>query len=193
MAVFADYLDLRTAVIEQVGRSSISDVFPRLTLMAEDALNRKLRLRDQMTSTTLTLTSGTVPLPVDFLEVIGVYTPAGIEYVQQPAQSAKNNGCFFTIDGSNLKIHGYSGDVELEYYAALPTITGSMTGTNWLLSKFPQTYLYAVAFEAAKFMRDRDLASDMAGLLGVVLDDAKIDDERARYSRSRVRVQGYTP
>lgn len=193
MTAFADLLDLRTAAVEQVGRPDIADVFPRLVALAEAGLNRKLRTRDQITSATLTLASGSVALPADFLEMIGVYNSVGQEYVQQPQQAAHMNRSYYAIDGSNLTLYGKSEDVSVQYYAKLPTITDSMTDSNWLLQKYPGVYLYSAAYEAAKWMRDKELASDMAGLLAGEIADLRADDEHARYSRARVRVQGVTP
>lgn len=192
MTAFADLLDLRTAVVEQVGRPDIADVFPRLVALAEAAFNRKLRARDQITTATLTLASGTVALPSDYAEMIGVYDGNGNEYVQQPQQAAHMDRCYYAINGSNLTLYGYSGDVTTQYYATIPALS-DMTDSNWLLQKYPGVYLYGVATEAAKWMRDRELASDMAGLLQGEITDLRADDETARYSRARVRVQGVTP
>lgn len=193
MTAFADLADLRTAVVEQVGSSDIADVFPRLVLLAEAGLNRKLRLRDQITSATLTLASGSVSLPSDFLEMIGLFASDGSEYAQQTQQAARTIRHYYAIDGSNLTVYGYSGNLAAQYYAKLTTISGSMTASNWLLQKYPGIYLYAASYEAAKWMRDRDLASDMAGLLTGEIADSRADDERAKYSRARVRVQGVSP
>lgn len=193
MAAFQDLLDLRTAVIEQVGRSDIVDVFPRLVSMAEANLNRNLRTTDQIIATVLTMASGSVALPVNFLEVIGVYSPAGLEHVATTLQNAKGGSPSYAIKGGYIEAPKISGDITLQYYASIPTISTGMDASNWLLQKYPAAYLYAVAFEAAKWSRDRDLASDMGGLMRTEIDDIRAEDERNRYSRSRVRVQGVTP
>lgn len=193
MTVFADQLDLRTAVLETVGRTDISDVFTRLTLMAEAAFSRRLRTRDQMTNTVLTMASGTVPLPPDLQEIIGVYSAAGCEYHMRPVQDSHGTGRTYSIDGDNMTSGGLSGDLRVDYYAKIPTITAALTDSNWLLQRYPTIYLYGVAFEAAKYIRDKELAADMLALLKDAYLDAEIDDERTRYSRARIRVQGVTP
>lgn len=193
MAAFSDLLDLRTATIEQVGSPEIADIFPRLVTLAEARFNRELRLRDQITEATLTLASGTAALPSDFLEMIGVYNAAGCEYVQQTLQQNKVMDGYYAISGGNLIRKGYSGDLLAQYYAAIPTITSSMTASNWLLSKYPGIYLYGVAFEAAKSIRDKEMAADMGGLMQGEISEARADDERSRYSRARVRIAGVTP
>lgn len=194
MTAFADYLDLRTAVIEHVGRSDIADVMPRLTKLAESLFNRRIRFSDQITSTPLTFTSGTATLPADLAEIIGVYDASGREYVQQTARMAAatpTSQIFYTMQSG--QISGLSGDVSLEYYATIPTITGSMTGSNWLLQKYPHIYLYGVGLEGAKYVRDVELAQATGGLLRDAVTEAKADDDNLRYSRARVRVQGIVP
>lgn len=192
---FADYLDLRTAVIEHVGRADITDVFPRLTLLAESMLNRKLKMRDQITSATVTFASGVAPLPSDFIDAIGLYDSSGYEYVQQPLQAVKpaRTDGYYAINSTSLLSKVGDSDMTLEYYAKIPTLTTSPTTTNWLLAKYPAVYLYSVAFEAAKHIRDLEMVQATRQLMQDELDSAKIDDDNARYSRARVRVQGVTP
>lgn len=191
MTAFADLLDLRTAVVEQVGRADIAEVFPRLVLLAEARFNRTFRIRDQITNATLTMVDGRATLPADYAEMIGLYAPDGCEYVQQSPQH--QHGYFYSIQGSDVVAAQLAGALSMDYYATVPTITGSMAGSNWLLQKYPGVYLYGAAFEAAKWMRDRELASDMGGLLTDEINEARADDERSRYSRARVRVAGVTP
>lgn len=192
---FSDFLDLRTAVLEQVGRTDIADVFPRLTLLAEAYMSRKMEMLDQITTVTVTFSGGVAPLPNDFSQVIGLFDTAGCEYVQQPTQIVKREHTtgFYAIEPSGLVSKHSDGDLTLQYYAKIPTITAAPTDSNWLLQRYPSLYLYAVAYEAAKYMRDRDLAADMRALRDDEMRDAMADDSDARYARARVRVAGVTP
>lgn len=194
--VFADYLDLRLAVSEHVGNRNISDVMKRLVQQAESNLNRQLRTRKQITSDTLTFTSGAATLPTDFLEMINVYDGYG-----QPmrAGSLAGNKAYganyyrYSVNGSQLLIEGADGDRDIDYFAAIPTITGSSGGTNWLLAQYPDLYLYATGLEAAKFLRDTDLVTATQPLLAQSMASVMADDERARWANSTVRVVGITP
>ena len=193
---FTDYLDLRTAVLEQVGDTSLADVFDRLTKLAEARFNRKFRTSEQVTSTTLTIASGTATLPSDFIEAIGLYDANGFEYISQPSQNARittNHRHFYTIEGNSLNTVGPDGDKELQYFAKIPTLTISLTTSNWLLENYPGVYLYGVAFEAAKHKRDVEMSAQMGALMDAEIADAIADDNNKRYSRARVRVQGVTP
>ncbi len=194
MTAFADYLDLQTAVIEQVGNAGIADVMPRLVKMAEVSLNRALRTNDQITTAALTVTAGQATLPTNFLEAIGLFDASGCEYIQQPLHALKDGHSrgFYAISGPLLLCNAPS-TASLSYYAALPTLTASMTASNWLLLKFPGAYLYAVGCEAAKYLRDVEGAQASKALLEMELADVRASDAGTRYSRARIVLQGVTP
>jgi hypothetical protein len=195
MTAFTDALDLRTAVIEHVNNFGITDVWPRLVIMAELGFNRKLRCREQITRTTLTLSSGSVALPSNFAEMIGVHDGYGREYVQQPVQQVKSTDSqgYYAITGTTLVSQNGDAALDVEYYAKIPTLTTSLTTSNWLLQKYPGLYLYAVGTEAAKYMRDLDLAQTTKQLLDMEYAEVQASDDAERYSRARVRIPGVTP
>lgn len=196
MPAFADYLDLRLAVADHVGNRDISDVMPRLTQAAESMLNKKLRCRQQIVTGTLNMVGGAAALPVDFIEMINVYGLNGYRYNSGALADSRNWGSAwsrYSIDGNSLYIKGFSGDRDIQYYAKLPTLTTSPTASNWLLRDAPDVYLYAVGLEAAKFLKDAELIQATRLLLDDELNTLKIDDDRARWSNTSVRVQGCTP
>lgn len=190
---FADYLDLRTAVIEIVRNSDISDVFPRLVALTESRFNRELRMAEQITSATVTIDEGRAALPSNVAEIIGLYDAMGREYLMQPSQAVSFNGYFFAIEGTSIVAPKLQGDLVLQYYATLPPLADGLTVTNWLLQKYPDVYCYGVGFEAAKYLRDVELSASIKGLLDDALRSARGDDHGKRYSRARVRVAGVNP
>jgi hypothetical protein len=196
MPAFADYLDLKFAVADHVGQRTISDAFPRLVLMAESQLNRKLRTTWQVTSGTLTFEEGAATLPADFLEMLHVYGLNGYQIKSGPLSDYQRPGSSFDryeIQGLNITIRGFSGGRQFQYYAKLPTLTASASASNWLLEQFPDVYLYAVGLEAAKYLKDLELVSVTQALLDQSLKSVKIDDERHRWSNTALRIGGPTP
>ena len=188
---FSDFLDLRTAVAEYVGQDDIVEVFPRLVLQAEMEMSRRMRCREQMTETSLAVSSGSVALPSDFQETVGLFTASGVEYVGMPVAAYERlttKTGFYTIEGSSL----YASDATytLKYYQTVPTITDSMTDTNWVLSKHPNLYLYAVGFEAARYLKDAELSAAAYGFREQEFARAATQDSEERFARSRVRVGG---
>lgn len=182
MTALQNYIDLRFAVSDHVGDRSISDVFPRLVQMAEVDLNSRLRTRHQVVEATLTFDDGVSPLPPDFMELISF--PDGRGGSHHPR---------YDVDGFNISIAGACGDKDIQYYAKLPTLTCSPTASNWLLARYPAIYLYGVGLQAAKHLKDVDLAQATDQLYGYALGSLTGDDYRARWSNQVVRVQGATP
>ena len=194
-SAYSDFIDLRTAVIENVGRPDIADVFPRLLSLAEARFAREVRARDQIKTVTLTLAGNQVLLPEDWLETIGVVDAMGREYIQQSPQFVKgsDSGAYYSIEGGYLVGPLDSGDVEMVYYSAIPSLGEGVTATNWLLQRYPDLYESAVTFEAAKHVKDAEMAEVYRRLARESLRDLRADDSRARYSRVRVRLSGPTP
>ena len=171
----ADYLDLRFAVSDLVGSREISDVMQRLVLQAEIVLNRRLRTQWQIVEFTPTWTGNEAPLPDDFEQLVG-----------SDNQLSASNGTLY-----RKPYRTFPDDIC--YYAKIPTITTSPTSSNWLLEQFPDAYLFATAYQAAKHLNLPDLATGMDQALTGELMAIKVEDERARYSNQSVRVGGCTP
>lgn len=196
MTAFLDALDLKAAVGDHVGNRSLSDVWPRLVQMAETQLNQRLRTVWQETAATLAFVNGEADLPADFLEMIDVYGPCGYQMrASQRADSRRPGTSFsrYSVGAGKVYIRGFSGDKDILYYAAIPTISGALSASNWLLQRYGDVYLYAVGLQAAKYLKDVELSQATDQLLGFALQAVKIDDERQRWANSVVRVQGPTP
>lgn len=196
MAAFKDCIDLRFAVSDHVGNRAISDVFPRLIQLGEQQLNQRLRTVWQQTDDTLSFQDGEADLPPDFLEMMNVYGLNGSQMRSGMRTDQHRPGTSFStysIGAGKAYIRGFSGDRDITYYAAIPTLSNSLSSSNWLLQQFPDVYLYAVALQAAKFQKDVELSQATDQLLSFALQSIKVEDERARWSNGIVRVQGMTP
>lgn len=192
MAAFQDYLDLRLAVADHVGNRTISDVMPRLVAMAEADLNQKLRCRQQVATETLIFNEGEAQLPADYLEMIALYDPNGCPIRQGNFVEAKR-GCSYAVDGNYAYLGNYTGERDATYYARIKPLKCAPAHSNWLLNDYPEVYLYAVSIQAAKYLRDMEVALATAPLLENALKSLKISDDRARWAQSTVRVGGLTP
>lgn len=175
MDALRDWIDLRFAVSDLVGSREISDVMRRLTLMAETKLNTRLRTQWQITDWTPVWTGNEAPLPDDFLELVC------------------SDNRLSAVNGTLTRKPFYTIPAGLEYYAALPTLTTSLTTTNWLLERFSGVYLYAVAEKAAVHLTNAELALAMSQALETELKQVRVADERARWGNKSVRVGGLTP
>lgn len=196
MAMFSDAMDLKTAVGDHVGNRAISDVWDRLVRQAETQLDQRLRTVWQVKDETLTFADGAADLPPDFLEMMHVYGHCGYQMrsgMRVDSHRPGTSHTTYSIGPGKIYIRGFTGDKDITYYAKLPTISESLSATNWLLERFPDAYLYGVGLQAAKHLKDVDLAQATDQLYSFAIQAIKVEDERWRWSNGNVRVQGLTP
>lgn len=191
MPVYADQIDLRHAVASHCGDFTLTDQFKPDLLQAEARLNQRLRMRQMITDDTLTFASGEAALPSDFLEMINVYDayrcPMRATSIANVQRSGQQYGRY-AIDGSNVLIYGLTGDRDITYFAKLPTLSTSDTTTNWLLTQYPDIYLYAVAWQVLIRAKNVELAGATKELLEDAIKSARVDDERSRWANGTVNL-----
>lgn len=158
----ATYSDLQTQVANWLARDDLTSYIPDFITLFEAAANRRLRVRQMETSTTLTPSSGSVSLPSDYLSWRRV-TWAGdtrreLEYVHpsylQSRYPTSESGepDVFTIEGSTLKVRPVSGtSLEFDYYQKISALSGTV---NWLFTAHPDCYLFGTLAEAQGFNVD---------------------------------------
>lgn len=193
MTAFIDAVDLRVAVAEHVQNRNISDKYPQLLKAAEAFLNKEIRCREMETSAVVVFTAGVGTLPTGFIEAQLLKDAGGNYY--RPADMRYADGSFekFNVTGSTITLFNASGNYTLYYYASLPTLSASTTANNWLLQKSPNVYLYAVGYEAAKWLRDVELATATRALLEDELRDLNRAEVRAKWGNAVMTNEGAMP
>lgn len=196
----SDYASLLVDAGEYAGKNDFAHVFPRLLGLAELKLNRGLRVADMEVTDTVTLTAGSGPLPADFLEAVEVKNANGIPIravalQQQTASYMGRSGipAGYAIIGNAINVApSADGDLTITYYGKIPALTPAAP-TNWLLTKAPDVYLYALVTEIAIWAKDAEGASAAQQLMALALTGLGIQDERARWGNAQVVVGGVTP
>jgi hypothetical protein len=144
------YAELQTAIGTWLDRT-IANVTDHIALF-EAQVNRRLMVRPQTTSTTITMSNGSGSLPSDYLEwkrvtwsgsptrELDYVTPSFLSSVN--ASSSQADPAYFTIEGSNIKVGPLSDtSLDLLYSQKVPALSVSAT-TNWLLTAHPDAYLF---------------------------------------------------
>jgi hypothetical protein len=158
------YAELQTAVADYLHRNDVSSQTADYFIsIAETKLNRRLRLRAQMSTATGSV-AATVALPTGFLELVSLtITTGGSTYPISYKPVGKITGeegkaAFYTLVGSNLKFEPVdtSATYNLTYYAKFSSIED---GTNWLIENGQDIYLFASLKEAAVYVRDAEDAN----------------------------------
>jgi hypothetical protein len=158
-----NHAQLKAAIASWLKRSDLATSIPTFIELAEARISRELRLRSQVTFTTLTANSGSAPLPADFLEFKAlVYaddaTPIQVGTLEQVfSDRARISGYrpkFCMVTGDAIQF-GPAADssysIAAAYYAKFAALSTD-GDTNWLLTNHPGVYLWASLAEAAPWM-----------------------------------------
>ncbi|MBT9571105.1 MAG: hypothetical protein IV106_08355 [Pseudomonas umsongensis] len=167
------YAELQASVANWLNRSDLTANIPDFITLAESQLSRDLKARGMETKVTLSTVAGTktVALPTDLLEmrrlqVAGTYNQplsyrSPDELSIDFADNSSGQPVVFTVIGANAELAPIPDAVyslELTYMQRIPALTVSNT-TNWLLTNWPDAYLWASLLAATPFiMNDARLA-----------------------------------
>jgi hypothetical protein len=196
------YTELQSAIGNWLDHSLFTARIPEFITLFEATANRRLRVREQETSTSLTVTSGTATLPTDYLgwrrATMASSPKIELEYVEpsylQWAFPSNTGGdpLVFTIEASSIYIRPVTSDnLTFLYYAKVPALSDS-NPTNWLLTAHPDLYLFGSMVEAELFG-----VNDSRAPLWKARRDEIFDEIERLATKSRgigaVRVMGWTP
>lgn len=184
----SDYATLQSDVQSAMGRSDIPTYVYRL---ANATINNEFRLLEMQVETTLAVTSDSVALPADFMQVVsltidhGNYKTAVIPTTEQTQASGyRNQGrpAYFAVHNDELTIEPEpDGDytLNLRYYARQADFSAD-ADTNAVLTTYPDLYLYASLGHAAIWAKDDQSAATYAMAFKGATDRAAKSDTMRR-------------
>lgn len=168
------YSELQTSIASWLNRADLTASIPDFITLAEAQMSTDLKTRAMEAKTTLSTVAGTnsVPLPTDMLEmrrlqVVGTYNQplsyrSPDELSIDFADNRSGQPVVFTVIGSNIEVAPIPDAVyslELTYQQRIPALSASNTA-NWLLTNWPNAYLYASLLAATPFiMNDARIAT----------------------------------
>ena len=192
----SNYGELKTELSGELFHSRLVARYDQYTKRFEADANAVLRMRQQEASVLLTTVGGEVNLPTDYLvwrTVLPKYQNAApaqggwvltnprlaeLDYVHPAYLPPIGYGRdrVFTIEGTKFKVRPVDDRAqafELHYYQKLPTITGNDANTNWLLTEYPNAYLFGLMTEAMTSQRNLEAATLYKQRRDEVLAEAK--------------------
>ena len=194
-----NYSELKAAIASWLKRSDLTAIIPSLVQLAEARLARDLRLRSQITITTLTASGGSAALPGDFLEFKAlVYaddaTPLRVGTLEQVlTDRARIDGYrpkFCVVIGDAIQF-GPSADasytINAAYYAKFAALSDG-ADTNWLLTNHPGLYLWATLAEAAPWMMEDQRVGMWEGKYAQEKQALKDAEQAAEFSGTSLEI-----
>ena len=165
-----DYASLQASVANWLHRADLTAVIPDFISLAESKMAADVDARPMDISVTLNCTAGNplVALPTDMLEMrrlLLVTDPSIVLKYATPDQiasdyplSLSSRPSVFAVLGANLQLAPIPDSdytLSLDYKQRIPALSVSNT-TNWLLTAFPNAYLYGALCAAQPYMVNDD-------------------------------------
>ena len=189
------YSDLQTTIANWLHRSDLSSVIPSFITQGEAALNRNLLLTDMLERTPATAPTSDryIDLPDGMLEMLEIkntsvepveklkYVPPDQIVNHYPSDlTSTQRPEWYTIK-DKIELNCISDDtysLEILYYKKLDIATDN---TNWLLTNYPDAYIYASLVPAAVYIGSPDKA---------VVYQAKMNEIISEINRKEIRKRG---
>ncbi len=191
----ANVNELKTAVADYTTRSDL----PLNTLIAlaetKFASTVKHRLSEKYVDIAVTAGSASFPLPVDFQEGRSLklnHVPLSLCSIDSlNANPGDTNQ--YAIVGSTIRLQSRPAKdiaVALVYYSRVSALTDA-NQTNWLLTAFPDVYLYGVLLEYAIWAQDADKQTTYGTLLATALANLSADHAKGSFSGSTLQSRRF--
>lgn len=190
------YSDLKTSVANYLGRSDLTSQIPDFITLAELRLSRELRIRQMLTSASLTVTSNdsTFSIPSDFLAIRDIYldgTPRiPVTYLSPAAFSrearATDTGepVFYTMNGTEFElapIPAKAYTAKVMYYAK-PAALSDQNTSNAFLANATDALLYASLLEAEPYLMNDARLQVWGNLYNNAVANLNASDEESEYA-----------
>lgn len=202
---FSTYSGLKSAISTELNRTDLDSDVGGFIALFEAQTERQLRVRQMLTSTTVTIDAELEALPADFLEAhtftldsnpvtpLEFLTINGMASFKQMNQGT-GKPTKYSVIGSNfqfLKAPDTSYTASLVYYQKIPRLSDSVT-SNWLLLDSPDIYFYGSLLNSAPYLKEDARIEVWAQLYQNAVNALQVADDRAQTAStglvSRARV-----
>ena len=199
----ATYSDLKQAIQDWRARSDLATKADDFIDLAEAFFNTRLRQlnMEKVGTLTTTATDPLVTLPADYLGLIKLSLasdPAPLEMVSLKSiddhylisHIGRPDVFALEFDSGTAKARFAPApdsdyDLKINYYYGITPLSDANT-TNWLLTKYPNIYLAACLYEAAKYCMDFEQAALYASEVNTLLTVLEAAGKRDRQSQQRI-------
>ena len=199
--------ELKASIADFLNRDDLTAVIPDFVKLAETKMNRELRHWRMEKRATAQLDTQYTSLPSDFLQPIRfVITAADTSVLEQTSaleisklRDANNNAVgrptSYTILDGSIEVHptpDATYTLEMLYYETIDPLTAQTT-SNWVLTNYPDAYLYGSLIHSAPYLQDDARMASWAALYEKAIGDINSESERSKTGGAgrRIRIRSY--
>ena len=196
------YAELKTAIANWLNRDDLTSVIPDFISLAEADMDRKVRHWRMEERSTATIDARYTALPSGFMEAVRFHldvderpvelvTPLSLQTYRRQNADATGRPQYYSVIAGQIEVWpspdgSYTG--ELYYYARTTPLSDSAT-TNWILTYFPDAYLYGALMHSAPYLVDDQRAGTWGSLYQAAIDGINRNNEKAKFGGSGLRMQ----
>lgn len=177
------YAELVAKVSTWMNRDDLTAVIPDFVTMAEERINRFLRVRQMELALASTAIVDNVITPAaDVIDAKVLWVPdqEACPLKAQSLESVVANGgdgipTMYAWSGADLYFDG-GGSVQGVLYVRVPALATALT--NWLSESAPSLYLFGALSEAKMYVGDGEGAAMWDGRFQQLLDELNGNDKR---------------
>lgn len=196
------YAELKSAIADFLNRDDLTSVIPTFVSLAEAGIKRDVRHWRMENRATADLDSQYEALPARWASPVRLIITGSPSYELMPIGQAEmarlrasNNAAgrpqYYALTQGELEFYptpDATYTLEMVYYEA-PAALSADGDTNWLLTNFPDVYLYGSLVHTAPYLSDDARAQVWAALYQSAVDKIAIDEQRAKYGGSGLRIK----
>lgn len=201
------YSELQASIADFLNRSDLTNEIPDFIRLAEVAMEREIRHWRMEKRSTATLDTQYSSLPDDFREPVRFIITASevhtleqagpFEISQRRANASDTTGrpeIYALLDGSIevFPTPDTNYTLELLYYTNIDNLSSTVS-TNWLLTNYPDAYLYGSLMHSAPFLAEDQRIQTWSALYQRSIDAINAESERGKTSGSgrRIKIRSY--
>jgi hypothetical protein len=178
-----NYTQISDKIADWMNRSDLTARIPDFIELAEERMNRALRVRQMESMLAATAITDNIITPAaDVVDVKALWVPnyertplkpQGLESVI--AGGYQGTPTMYAWDGANLRFDG-AGDVQGVLYVRIPALATATT--NWVSEGPWSLYLWGALMEASLFVKDDADAAKYEGRFSQVLEELRGNEQR---------------
>lgn len=189
------YSELKTSIAGWLNREDADTIakIPDFIALAEAKIARDVRHWRQEKRVTTSVNEQYENLPNDWLEMIQIQLTAGgrLQVIsaaelqeRKEASSIVQKPKYYRLTSDQIEFYptpDSSYEVAMQYYARVPALSDVET-FNWILTDYPDIYLYGSLVHAAPYLIDDQRLNVWASLYQSAVDALNQDNTKSRVS-----------
>lgn len=201
-------LDLKAAIADFLNRDDLASVIPTFVSLVEADLNRSVRHWRMENRATAPVSTQYSAIPSDFLEPIRLHlettdyrllTPTSSQDLQLRRSAGRDVAArpeYYALTQGEIELYPTPDDtydLEMNYYARIPALVND-PDTNWVLTYFPDAYLYGSLLQSAPYLGEDARSQVWATLYQRAISGMTTENEQMKFGGSgrRMTIRAYS-